>query len=409
MNETQLHPERRYYQEQRELLEKLQRPQPTVVAIEGGPCSGKTTLVNRLVRESESGGRPVAVLPEAATRHITKLSEAGIDIGWLAQHDREGFLAFERDVLRTILEDVEAAKAAYAGTDTILVADRMDIGAYVSQYEYEQILAALGEEMPPIMRHADKVVYLPSVAQEAPELYEGLKSTNAARYESLEQAIGTCEANLWAVARHPELSVFWGGFDTFEDKMAAASDAVLHPESEKEVKFRPRPGSHNAAELVIASSDLVASAYIDQSYHRMDGTVFRLRVTTTDRDEMVYSFTIKTGEGIERTELQRLISREEYETLRRCPQVGGTLTKERYTLLRNDSGAKDEAAGTQKRLWVADKYFDRRLEEWFLEADVHTVEEADGLIESVREWGLETASINAEKLARFIGHRAIAV
>lgn len=400
--------EKRRYEEQRELIDRLMEPQPIVVAIEGGPCSGKTTLVNRLVKEARNGGRPIAVLPEAATRHITKLSERGIDIGWLASHDREGFLAFERDVLRTILDDIATAKEAFAGTDTILVADRMDIGAYISQYEYGQILASLGESAPPIIAHADKVVYLPSVAREAPHLYEGLKSTNPARYESLVEAQDTCEANLWAVARHPELSVLWGGFDSFEDKMAAAAEAVLHPESEKEVKFRAKPGSHNAVELMLASSDILASSFIDQSYHQIDGMTYRLRVTTTDRDEVIHSFTIKTGEGIERTELQRQISRQEYETLRASPQIGGTLTKERYTMLRNDSGKKDETSHGQKRLWVADKYFDRRLEEWFLEAEVASVEEAEGVIGSVREWGIETAHVNAEKLARFIGHQALA-
>lgn len=382
------------HSEQRETLQKLLQPQPTVIGIEGGPCSGKTTLIERL--QNEASERRIVCLPEAATMHIAALAEQGISVADIAQNDRPAWLRFEADVLNMIVQDIEAARELYAGTDTVIVADRCDIGAYVTPEEHETILAKLGLDMPPMLSHVDQLYFLPSVARIDAAVYEAQKAGNAARYESLAAARGTCRRNLEAVARHPELHIAWGGdFGTTIDKLVRS---ILDPEGESEVKLKPQaPG---AVEQFFQNGTVVSQAAIEQTYYELDGDVFRLRRTMTDHGEELYSFTVKHGEGIHRREVQRRIDQQTFDLLGRCARVGAPLVKERSMML-------SEEQGTKKRVWALDRYFDRRLPEWNIETDVDTDEEAERIRVSLSEF--EPALLGAEKLARSLGARALGV
>lgn len=172
-------------------------PRPTVIGLEGGPCSGKTTLSTAIEMRAANVDRPVVVLPEAATEHIAQLAESRRTVAELAEHDRPAYLEFERGVLGTIIAGIERAKAAHAGTDAIIVADRVDIGAYVSPLEYRRLLNGFGLWRPPMHDLVDRLIFLPSVASEQPAQYHRLRDTNKARLEtSAEEAAAVCAANL---------------------------------------------------------------------------------------------------------------------------------------------------------------------------------------------------------------------
>jgi thymidylate kinase len=356
------------YRPQHELLERLLAPSPTIIGIEGGPCSGKTTLINNLATEAEKYDRRVVLLPEAASQHILKLQEAGIDFADLITNDREGFLAVEKDILRTIHDSITNAREEYAGTDAIIVADRCDIGAYLTSYEYRQVLDAVGYEQPPMIELVDQLYFLPSVARESRERYEEVAGSNAARYESYKQAVSTCQANLEAISVHPELHVAWGG--DFQQKIAKLTEQILQPEVEGELKLEvPNGAAQGALEAAVERGDMLNMMQIQQSYHQLDSTEFRLRAAVTEDSQEHYFFTVKQGEGAFRQEVQRRLSREEYNLMKRIPQYGNTLSKVRYAFLEPEEGGK-------KRLWYADKYNQPNLREWFFETDVHTESEA---------------------------------
>lgn len=380
------------YYEQRETLRMLQKPQPVVIGIEGGPCSGKTTLVNRLL--SADSKRNIVCLPEAATEHIMKRMDQGIDIAAIEQSDRGAWIELEKDVLGTIVRNINEAVDLYQGTDTIIIADRCDIGAYVTEEEYKRVLSELGLAMPPLLSHVDQLYFLPSVARVKPSLYERLKQNNPARLESLERAQSVCAANLEAVARHPELHLEWN--ENFEEVLDRIERSVLTPDVESEVKLMPR-SDHEFTDF-LGRGTVLSSSSIKQTYHRLDGTLFRLRETTTDRDETMYSFTLKSGNGIKRNELQRRIDQATYETLLHSPEVGEPLLKYRAHFLTHEG----EGA---KRLWAVDRYLDRRIGEWTLETDVMDNLEAAEVVAA--HIGFEQTSLGAETLAKNLGMKAL--
>lgn len=340
-----------------EIITELHAPQPTVIALEGGPCGGKTTVVNRLVQYSEQYGRPVVVLPEAATEHIAKLQDAGLSIPDLLVNDREGFLAFEADVLKTIVANIETAKKQWKDQDALIVSDRSDIGAYVTAEEYDRIMQSIGHDKPPLLTYVDKLVYLPSLAREDAERYESLLVTNTSRYETAEQAIDTCRRTLGAVAIHPEMSVYWGG--DFEDKVGRIRDEIFNPEREVESKFTadgPVDYAVVADMLDEMTAGQLSESYITQSYHTLGEHEFRLRESQLPSGRSVYHYSVKTGEGDVRQELTRLLTREQYEELRTAPSRG-ELQKIRRRYLFELGG---EHAGRQTVL-SADFYTDRNL------------------------------------------------
>lgn len=374
------------YIPQKELLKRLSSPQPTVIGIEGGPSGGKTTLTRRL--QAIGSDRKVVCLPEAATEHILKLEAAGISVGELEIADRAGWLSFEADVLRTIAESIEAAKSKYAGTDTIIIADRCDIGAYVTPEEYRILQKALEMNLPPMLGSVDAVYYLPSLARLSPGLYLKHKASNPARHETVTRAQEVCDRNLSAIARHPELHIAWGG--NFAETIDALSEQILQPEREQELKLRPL--SRSAMESAFSAGAVMSSSQITQSYHELDGQMFRLRETVTEFNEVVYHFTRKQGAGYERHELQRLLSPGEYRALRSTPQIGATLSKRRCTVLVDDAADR-----SRRRAWVVDRYGDGTVH---LETDVANRTEPDRLLAAMP--GFEIVDESAAQMARRI-------
>jgi hypothetical protein len=352
------------YQKQRELLEELMAPQPVVIGLEGGPCSGKTTLTNEIAAQAERLDRPFVALPEAATHHIEKVMAEGKTIPELAAHDRPGYLEFQRDVLRTIVTNIERAKTVHAGTNAILLIDRPDIGAYVTPDEYRQVLDELGYAKAPIHALVDKLVFLPSVASEQPALYADLRTTNRARYEtSADEAAAVCAANLRAVQTHPELEVAWGG--EFTEKIKHLAAMVLQPELEGEIKQGvPNADAEAFIRKAIQNGNLLNILTIGQSYHDLGGQEFRLRQSSGDDGGMHYYLTIKTGEGAFRHELQRALAEDEYELLQRAKRIGNALLKLRHVVL------DDADESGRRRLWFADRYIEPELPEWHFETEV---------------------------------------
>lgn len=376
------------YQTQREVLAELRKPHPTVIAIEGGPCSGKTTLMERL--RATAGERQVVFLPEAATEHIAALQAKDIDIAQLPHTDRAAWLRLERDILGTIVGNLEQARETYAGTDAIIVTDRCDIGAYVTPEEHARLLNELGLLMPPMLSHVDQLYFLPSLARIDMDRYEVIRRRNPARVESADRARQVCARNLESVARHPELHIAWGG--EFEETLRRLADSVVQPELESEIKLQPVLGEEPMAAFLRSSHEVARSAIV-QTYHELDGTTFRLREVMTEQGERLRYFTTKRGEGVHRREVQRQVDEMTFNLLGACPRVGEPLLKERTLLLRDELDGK-------KRAWACDRYFDRRIGEWSIETDVR--DEAEAALLRSEMAGFDAAP-GAEKLARSLG------
>ncbi|MDB5184784.1 MAG: hypothetical protein JWN38_592 [Candidatus Saccharibacteria bacterium] len=342
-------------QQTHELFAELQRPKPTVIALEGGPCGGKTTILEHLQTEARLQERPLVLLPEAATEHIAKLQAAGLTIPELATNQRDGYVAFEKDVLATIITNLEQAKQAFRGTDAIIVTDRSDIGAYVTPEEYAEVLGELGRTRPPYLDLVDKVVYLPSLAREDAAKYTEIACGNPSRFEDAAGAAATCQRTLDTIALHPELSVHWGG--EFMTKVRAVTQEILQPEREIEAKYTARPElSYTEVEAVLrwmGARELNATA-ISQSYHQLAGQEFRLRHGITEANDQFYHFAIKTGSGDSKQELRRSLSRQQFDLLRQAPNFGELHKVRRRYLIDLDGDGRQSIVS-------ADFYADRQL------------------------------------------------
>ncbi|MGH7239938.1 MAG: AAA family ATPase, partial [Candidatus Saccharimonadales bacterium] len=350
------------------------QPAPTVIALEGGPCSGKSTLMGELAIRASELDRPLELIPEVATEFINSYRERGLEVSEMALNNRPAFLEFQTDILRAIISNIERAKLTHSGTDAIIVADRAEIASYVTADEYKQILIGLKQDKSPIHSIVDRVIFLPSVACEEPELYSRLVGSNAARYEtSAEQAAAVSKANLLAVSTHPELEVAWGG--DFKSKIGHLVNSIFNNELEGEVK-QAVPG--HAAEALVSEAEragnLLNVMNIIQSYHQLGDRTFRLRQTTTS-GSVHYHLTIKTGSGAVRHELQRSLTPATFTLLKSAEQLGKTLAKRRHLVL-DEPDDED-----RRRLWFADYYTSPRLPDWHFETEVENEAEAAALMD----------------------------
>lgn len=355
-----------------EIIRQLQRPRPTVIGIEGGPCGGKSSAINHIQREANIAGTPCIVIPEVATEVLNALELQGDDIAKLAREDRLAFLELEKAIMVGIKERVTAARTSLVGTDGRIILDRTTIRPYVTRDEYATILSdPLMEGFDP-QSVIDKMIYLPSIAQFDTERYEQLKLTNPTRYETAVQAKVTCKSNLSAIRTHPELHVVTN--DDFSKVLSDVAKIALH-DDEFEGKWQPGdigPSQTKGMRVILSDKavkgELLDVSVIEQSYHHVGMLTFRLRHIKSFSDTERFIFTIKNGSGQTRTESSRTITAAEYGLLYSTSPLLGRLQKYRTSFL------------DDWRVWVAD-YVPALPEgqQWFIETETATAGDLKGL------------------------------
>jgi thymidylate kinase len=205
-----------------------------VIAITGGPCSGKTSCQGNLKAELESRGFTPFFVPEAATLIFAH----GFDSAALADEDRMFDFQSIITKMQIALENrmKEAAKlAAKAGAkNPVVLCDRgiADNEAYTGRENFQRILDRLGLTKDEIFARYDMVVHLVTAAKGAVEFYD---YNNPERYETPEQAALVDDLQLASWAAHPRLVVLENEETTpdgvrripFSEKMDRLTEAVL--------------------------------------------------------------------------------------------------------------------------------------------------------------------------------------
>ena len=203
---------------------------PYTIALTGGPCAGKTTLLNQLRgMESIAGFEPLFV-PEAATILVGR----GLVIGQDVVH-------FQTETLRLQLELENAAlrEAGTLGRACVIICDRgtLDGAGYCTRAEFDAIAAGFGQSRVSLAQRYDLVVHLVSAAVEAPAAYT--TGNNEARGETLEQAVAQEQRTLEAWAEHPN-RVIVGCPESFPEKTARARAAIEQALRHAGAKATPR-------------------------------------------------------------------------------------------------------------------------------------------------------------------------
>lgn len=189
----------------------------TKIVLTGGPAAGKTTLISRIFKEFKSeDGWKIITIPETATDLISGFGIRPFG-NCLSMVDFQYFV---------VADQLHKEKIALAGAELVpeekvlIIYDRalMDNKAYVTDEEYDTILARFGKTEESALASYDAVLHLTTCAKGAEYAYN---YGNAARYESVEDARRLDDQTLRSWSRHPARYII-DNSDDFEAKIDRA-------------------------------------------------------------------------------------------------------------------------------------------------------------------------------------------
>ena len=182
------------------------------IVITGGPSAGKTTGMTWIQNAFTKLGYTVLFVPETATELIT---------GGVAPWTCGTNLDYQKCQMRLQLEKerlFEQAARTMKADKILIVCDRgaMDNRAYMDELEFAQVLADIGATEVELRDSYGAVFHMVTAAKGAERFYT--TANNAARYETVEQAIAVDDKLIAAWTGHPHLRVIDNSVD-FEDKL----------------------------------------------------------------------------------------------------------------------------------------------------------------------------------------------
>jgi CYTH domain-containing protein/predicted ATPase len=297
-----------------------------VIALTGGPCAGKTTILSFLRQKLEDLGYVVLVVPEAAT----ELMQSGIT------PDRLGREEFNRRITNYILTKEEyykdVARSLASDKPIIILCDRgaLDVRPYTEGHEFDLIVNELGSNLVALRdERYDAAVFMHSVAHDKPEFYTC--ETNAQRSESVDEARVLDAATLDAWVGHPHLRVIDNSTD-LNGKRLRVLQAICRvigiPEPlEIERKFRLK---HFDPTLLPAHAQAIR---IEQYYLKGDYRLDEERIRRRGQGggaTFYYKVKRRISKGISSKVEHPISSREYDELLHRADPDLGKIEKTRY-------------------------------------------------------------------------------
>lgn len=190
------------------------------IAVTGGPCAGKTTVMKALKDALQRDGWIVSVVPEAATI----LLAAGAYL--VGNNDHE--TAMLQVNLFRVQRELETAVelGMYGEHRRVILIDRglIDNKAYMSGLMWSKILGTFGVSEEEILKRYDAVMHLQSAACGAEEHYV----RNDVRRETVEQARVLEQKTRDAWKDHQLWSITKNADDGFSGKVQRAVAAARH-------------------------------------------------------------------------------------------------------------------------------------------------------------------------------------
>lgn len=277
------------------------------IALTGGPCAGKTTALSKIQEYFSKMGYQVVIVPETATELI---------LGGITPSNSE-VLDFQNAVLKLQIAKenifLNGAKKIKGAKKILLVCDRgvLDAKAYITQQEMNKLLEVNHLKENTIKNNYDAVFHLVTAANGAKDFYT--KANNAARYESIEQAIECDKRTIYAWTGHPHLRVI-DNSTGFEDKLkrliAEISLVLGEPRPyEIERKFLIKmPDVIKLMSMYNANKSEIIQTYLLSN----NSDEIRVRQSGTCGDYVYTKTTKKVVNAIKRIEVESKISKDEY-------------------------------------------------------------------------------------------------
>lgn len=194
-----------------------------VVVFTGGPCSGKTTIIEKVKTYFQSRGRQVFTLFEIPT----KLHECGFMYPGVAYQTTKFAKEFEKQRLKIQIELEDAfMKMAKLKDNSLLLLDRgiLDARAFCTKEFWMQLCHEFDLTHETICERYDMVFQLTTLALTDKDLYRQKMSNNDARPETVEDALFAEERSRKAWEPYPNKTLIHF-YSTIEEK---ANTVIQH-------------------------------------------------------------------------------------------------------------------------------------------------------------------------------------
>ena len=304
----------------------------TKIVITGGPCAGKTTAMSWIQNAFTEKGYMVLFVDETATQLISGGAP------WkYTRNNREYQLQVTK--LMIAKEQVfEAIAKTFDAEKVLIVCDRgtLDNRAYMNDEEFRYVQEQLHTNEIELRDHYDAVFHLVTAAKGAEQFYSF--ASNAARYETIEEAIRVDDGLIASWTGHPHLRVIDNRYD-FKEKMLALITEISAFLGE------PRP-MDTRRKYLIAYPDVrelekrpnCKSVEIMQAYLKSElpGETIRIRQRGKNGNYVYFKTRKRTSEDGKRIELEERLTQNEYlELLMRADPDYRPIRKQRFCLSEN--------------------------------------------------------------------------
>lgn len=280
------------------------------IVITGGPCAGKTTAMSWIQNAFTQKGYKVLFVPETATELIS---------GGVAPWTCGSNLEYQKCQMRLQMEKenvfVQAAKTMNADK-VLIVCDRgaADNKAYMTDEEFAEVAAAVGETEIRLRDSYDAVFHLVTAAKGAVEFYTTVN--NQARTETVEEASALDDKLIAAWTGHPHFRIIDNetGFDEKMKRLLAEISSFLGVPQPIEMERK----------FLIAYPDL---EWLEAQPHCEKIDIIQTYLNGPEGDEIrvrqrgrngsyIYFETIKRKlDDMRRVEIERRLTQTEYLTL----------------------------------------------------------------------------------------------
>jgi len=282
----------------------------TRIVITGGPGGGKSSALGAVREAFEPLGYKVLIIPESATELI-----GGGVAPWTCRTPYE-YQLYQMELQLAKERIFQKAAQAMSAEKILILLDRgmADNLAYMTGEEYRRGLAAVGST-PLMARDSYDAVFHMTTAAKGGDGGNYSLANNAARTEDVPAAIEKDNRTLQAWIGHPHLRIIKpaASFKDKKEKLIREIKSYLGIPRPLEIERKYLIGYPDLSMLETLPD--CRRINIEQVYLQRDRGMRRIR-KRGEKGEYIYFYTEKYDSvGISRTELERKITREEYDAL----------------------------------------------------------------------------------------------
>ena len=192
------------------------------IVITGGPCSGKSSALERCFDELSREGYYILRMPETATQLISNGINPTVCSSMFEYQSLQIPLQFAKEKVYA-----RASREISSVTDQsiLIIYDRglMDNKAYMTDEEFLSVIESLGLTEEYCLNLYDAVFHLTTAAKGAREFYSC--DNNKARMETADEAVLVDDHSLYAWQDHPSRTII-DNSTGFEEKMNRLFDGI---------------------------------------------------------------------------------------------------------------------------------------------------------------------------------------